>query len=695
MDRRAALVALAAAALVWAILAAPLLSGEVYTFNDLGLAHLPIRAFYARCLAVGDSFLWWPDEFTGVYLHGEGQGGLLHPLQWLSYRFLPLAVAFQLELLRAPLLALAGTYLLLRRWRLDASAALLGAIAAAFSGFALLHYMHPNLTGVWAQLPWLLLCIHTLLAGASGARRALAFGGIVLLVASQLLLGHPQGVWLSLLVEVPYALLLAVRSRGLALLPLVALAELLGAGAAGVQLLPTFESFSLSSRAAVGPGFAATPALAAADLVQLVGPYLYATRVAEGIPWERSAWPGAVPLVLAMWLLLRGRALERGRALACFGLALAMAGLWLALGDAAGLYRLERALPGFGSLRAPARHVALFQFGLALSAAVAFHDLLHLEAPPGWRRRWLLFAPGLLGVVCLVVAVAREGGSASLLSASPLALAAGPLLLLAAAACVAAWGRARGAALAALVALATLDLGTYGLSFVRAHPPETIAAFLARHPAPPVAAGQRVLGGSPALSMRVPLANGYLALVPERQIPLDTPAALRLANVGFAFGRVLPDPLPRARLLSRVRVSQAPARDLASLDLAAEALVDRDPGLPSFEGGEAGRARVVRDRPGEISIATEARGRRLLVLSESHHPGWRAEVDGGPCALLRVNGDYLGCVVPAGDHEVVFRFAPASLRRGAWLSAASLAVASLFCVWLGRGRRGGAVGPAP
>lgn len=685
MDRRAALVALAAAAVVWAILASPLLSGEVYTFNDLGLAHLPIRAFYARCLDAGHSFLWWPDEFTGVYLHGEGQGGLLHPLQWLCYRFLPLAVAFQLEVLRAPLLALAGTFLLLRRWRLDVSAALLGAMAVAFSGFGFLHYMHPNLTGVWAHLPWLLLCIHSLLAGAAGARRALAFAGIVLLVASQLLLGHPQGVWLSLLVELPYALLLAFRSASVALLPLVALAELLGAGAAGVQLLPTLQSFSLSSRAAAGPGFAATPALAAADLVQLVGPYLYGTRVADGIPWERSAWPGAVPLVLAVWLLLRGRGLERGRALAWFGLALAAAGLWLALGDAAVLYRLQRAIPGFGSLRAPARHVALFEFGLALSAAVAFHDLLHLEAPLGWRRRWLLFAPGLLGVVCLVVAVAREGGSAALLSASPLALAAGPLLLLAAAACVAASGPARGAALAALVALAALDLGGYGLSFVRAQPRETIAAFLARHPAPPVEAGERVLGGSPALSMRVPLANGYLALVPARRVPLDSPGALRLASVGFAFGEVLPDALPRARLLSRVRVSEDPARDLASLDLTAEALVERDPGL---EPGEPGRARVVREWPGEIAVATEAPGRRLLVLSESHHPGWRAEVDGGACALLRVNGDYLGCAVPAGTHEVVFRFAPASLRRGAWLSAASLVVTGLFCVGLARGRSG-------
>jgi hypothetical protein len=690
MDRRAALVAVAAAAGLLAVLAAPLLRGQVYTFNDLGLVHLPVRAFFAECLAAGHSFLWWPNNFTGVYLHGEGQAGLLHPLQWSSYRLLPLAVAFQLELLRSPLLALVGTTLLLRRWPLDRSAALLGGLLVGFSGFLLLHYMHLNLIGVWAHLPWLLLCIHVALSGPPGPRRAAALLALVILTASQLLLGHAQGVWLSLVVEAPYALLIAWQSgrwRGLA--P-VALAGLLGLGAGGVQLLPTLDSFASSSRAGVGPDFGSNPALALADLAQLFGPYLYETRVAGGIPWERGLWPGAVPLVLAVWALLRRRELGQGRPLALFGLALAGVGLWLALGDQGGLYRLQRAIPGLGFLRAPARYVSVFQLGLALTAAVSFHDLLHLSAPLTPRRLWPLFVPAALGVICLLGGVALAGASGSALSESPLALVAGPLLLLTASAAVAlaasgrlhegpgrgAAGAGRSLAMLLLIALAAMDLGSYGIGFVRGHRSETVDGFVARIAVPPVESGQRVIGDSAPLSMRVPLANGYLGLVPERRIPLESHAALRLANVGFAAGSAVDRPLPRVRLVARARLSAEPARDLARVDVENEA--------------RAGVAKLLYYAPGEIVVSVSSPGRQLLVVSESYHPGWRASVDAADCEVERVYGDYLGCVVEPGDHHLTFDFDPPSLRRGAWLSAACLAIALLWCgVEATRARPGG------
>jgi len=687
MDRRVALVALVAAAALWAVLAVPLLSAQVYIFNDLGLVHLPVRAFYAECLATGRSFLWWPAEFTGVYLHGEGQGGLLHPLQWLSYRLLPLTLAFQLELLRSPLLAFAGSFLLLRRWALARSAALLGALLVAFSGFLLLHYMHLNLIGVWAQLPWLLLCIHLALEGTTAPRRAAALAGLVLLTASQLLLGHPQGVWLSLVVEAPYAVLVASQGGGLRSLSRLAVACLLGLGVAGVQVLPTLDSLAASSRAAAGPDFAATPALAPADLLQLFGPYLFEKRVAGGIPWERGLWPGAVPLVLAVWVLARGRELRRARALALFGLGLAGVGLWLALGDAGGLYRLQRLLPGLDLLRAPARYVGVFQFGLALAAAVGFHDLMHLPAPLSPRRLWPVFAPAALAMACLLAAVSAAGSSgvraesALALAESPLALAAGPLLLLAASACVALAGAGRALALPLLVVLAAVDLGSYGLGFVRSGPTATLAGFVSNLRVPPVAAGWRVVGERPSLAMRLPLADGYLGLVPQRRVPFRTPASLRAAAVGFAFGAPVARPLARARLISHARRSDDPARDLGRIDLEREALVERDLALG---GSTAGSARIVRDHPGEIEVEVSSPGRQLLVLSESHHPGWRASVDSAACRVERVNGDYLGCVVEAGEHTVAFRFDPPSLRRGRWLSALSLVCALVWCAWLAR-----------
>jgi uncharacterized membrane protein YfhO len=39
-------------------------------------------------------------------------------------------------------------------------------------------------------------------------------------------------------------------------------------------------------------------------------------------------------------------------------------------------------------------------------------------------------------------------------------------------------------------------------------------------------------------------------------------------------------------------------------------------------------------------------------------------VDGKPAEIVRVNQILRGVLLPAGDHQVVFRFQPASLRLG-------------------------------
>ncbi len=106
-------------------LAGPMLARRVYTADDLGAFHLPLRVFYQDCLTRGERFDWSPQLYCGFYLTGEGQVGTYHPWQWLIYRFLPLSVAFDLECVVNYPLLLVGMYCLLRRWRLRQDAAAL------------------------------------------------------------------------------------------------------------------------------------------------------------------------------------------------------------------------------------------------------------------------------------------------------------------------------------------------------------------------------------------------------------------------------------------------------------------------------------------------------------------------------------------------------------------------------------------
>ena len=212
--RRYVPVGLAAMALFGAVVW-PMLGGKVYVGDDLKTFHLPTRAYYAEQLAAGEPTAWWPSACCGVDLHAEGQVGMLHPWHLVLYRCLPLSAAFNLEFLTGYVVAFAGMGLFLARKGLPGDAAVFGATVFTFSGFNLLHFMHVNFIAVVAQLPWLLLAIDASLAAPGGRNAAGARLAVALLTASQLLLGYPQAVWLSLVAEGVYVVTVRrVMARG-------------------------------------------------------------------------------------------------------------------------------------------------------------------------------------------------------------------------------------------------------------------------------------------------------------------------------------------------------------------------------------------------------------------------------------------------------------------------------------------------
>ena len=72
------------------------------------------------------------------------------------------------------------------------------------------------------------------------------------------------------------------------------------------------------------------------------------------------------------------------------------------------------------------------------------------------------------------------------------------------------------------------------------------------------------------------------------------------------------------------------------------------------------------------------------MLSEAHYPGWRARIGDNLVPVRRVNLAHQGVEVPAGQHRVVFEFAPFSLYAGAFLSLASLLAVVALVSGVGR-----------
>jgi hypothetical protein len=99
---------------------------------------------------------------------------------------------------------------------------------------------------------------------------------------------------------------------------------------------------------------------------------------------------------------------------------------------------------------------------------------------------------------------------------------------------------------------------------------------------------------------------------------------------------------------------------------------------------QIGRATVQHYRSGFVEIATTAPGRRLLVLTDLHFPGWTAEVDGQVVPIRLANFAFRAVSVPAGSHTVRFVYRPDSFTWGAVVSGAAVLILVALC-WLGRG----------
>jgi hypothetical protein len=742
------------ALVLFVALAGPALYGYIYTADDLGAFHLPLRDFYAQALESGDAFDWCPHLYGGFYLTGEGQVGTYHPLHWLLYRWLPLSSAWNIECLVSYPLLFAGMLVFLRGQRLPAAASLAGAIFFTFCSFNLLHFVHINAVAVIAHVPWLLYAIDRMNDALTPAGRIRGALFIAALTGSQLLLGYPQYVLYSLVAEVVYlafamrgAARLSTQGAPIRRLALWSAAKAFGLALGAVQILPTLDALAESVRASTDAEFAGWGSLHPLNVAQLVAPYLFATRVAGQNTHELTFYAGAVPLLLAVLAVFNVKRLPggaRGRTLTNFAIVLSLVGFVIALGSYGPVHRLTSALPLAGAFRFPCRAVVLVQLGIALVAAAGFAALLRgADAARSTHKSdgadAQIPVKSFAAVVLLSIALSIAGPIVwSDHVAAPPLVWAGPCLLAAAVCLIVRVANGGRLAIHGIVLLTAIDLGLYGLSYSLYRDVDQLEDFVAAINCPPIDSGHRVAldlasatrpgirAGNQVLLRGYSRVDGYAGLEPARSLDYRETSALRLAGVDAVAGQApvanrghfidagqnwlrLPDPSPRARLVRQYVATDRPDRDIQTINT--ESTNTESTALISPEdretvamqlGSPATRfdaqthkplttdaIRLAADRPGRIALEVASQQPQLLVLTERYHDGWSATIDGQSASTLRVNGDFLGCLVSGGTTDVEFRFTPQSLQIGRASSLCGLGFWGLFfaMTWLPRFRR--------
>ena len=174
-----------------------------------------------------------------------------------------------------------------------------------------------------------------------------------------------------------------------------------------------------------------------------------------------------------------------------------------------------------------------------------------------------------------------------------------------------------------------------------------------------------------ALGLEYLMLDRPLEMLPPARRPASATLLLGGPNVWLYRIR---GPLPRVSFQSRIEIAHAeqldgrghllhrPGPDRALIDVAtppSPALVQASRLGPFLE--PSGTARIRQWRPDSVAIDVEAARAGIVVLHDTFYPGWTADVDGAPVAVLRTDVLFRGVEVPAGRHRVTFRYRPFAL----------------------------------
>jgi hypothetical protein len=374
-----------------------LVLGEVFFWGLPSLQFYPWREYAFDMLRSGHLPFWNPYNGAGAPLLANYQSALLYPPNWFGL-VLPLAWSISVTAVLHLFVAGWGMWMFTGQLGLNELGRGISALSFALTGYLVARLgTYPTIfAATW--IPWLMWAALKILTAAR--RRDIAWFSVF--VALQLLAGHAQTTWYSMLLLGLFSAWWAITHRvKWQRLVMLILGISLGAGVAAAQLWPTVELLAQSQRSG-GVDYATVMnfSYAPARMLNFLSPNIFGTPAngtyaTEGAFFEDAVYIGFIPLISALVAILSwawGKLRRSQRAdyfvSVPFWLVIVVIAFVLALGKYSPVFPfLYRNAPTFSMFQAPVRWHIWTVFGLSVLAGIGVGM---------WTRgHWVLFGTRL------------------------------------------------------------------------------------------------------------------------------------------------------------------------------------------------------------------------------------------------------------------------------------------------------------
>jgi hypothetical protein len=670
---------------------------RVRLWSDIEGYHYPLLNYAHKSIMDRRFPLWDPAIYCGIPFAGNIQAGLFYPPNWLLFaananlppylqapgqhgmRFTSIEILAFLHLW----LAFLFTYFWLREPSTNILPPIIGGMTVACGGYLLSQMNHLGVACGYAWFPLALWGIEQ----ANARRTWRPLWKVSIASALCLLAGYPP-TWVAFCVVVGmYALALHWRKR---LFAFVVAAVVFSGVLSAVQLLPAYEASAFKTPEET---YGSEPPFGSRIYAALLLPnYFNQNRTRnEGVELSEVdyLYLGVPALFGIMWLVRRGWFPGAGPALAIAGMTLYLV---VDPGDL-----VLRAIPHVPLARELIRRhnlMAGLPIASALLAASALTDFLARRANtlPAWLN-WIFAAVALLWMAALsTVLQPFATGSASIwYPAAGVAIFACGMWI---------YRSRRSSALAAILALLTFveyrafginrrfnattenadqrwrgdaRLGGKSLGGLE----DAVYAELLRNPGyrialyeAPHSTDMRHYGLATPQGFDPLVSNRYKAAV-ETFVPFKTNRLFdidplnepMLKEFGVRWVMVRQDGDIAGTLTKHARFRRIPGNSYFAVFEYLEA-------QPAWRYNGAVQMKEWRAERRAFRVRSDSGG--LFTLVEQFYPGWQAFVDRKPAPVSLAAKAFQSVNVPQGEHDVEFRYSPASLKIGAIVTAAGL-----------------------